>query len=198
MDKRQQYFDSFADEWDKMFTAEDLEILDFLINSFDIREDFKVADLGCGTGVQFDMLRRKVGPGGLVVGIDFSSRMLHKAKLNFPFSNIIAIDGDVESLPLKGDHFDMAISFAAFAHFPHPKLVIQEASRILKKGGSFHIIHLMSSKELERHHLRAGGPVAHDHIPTSEQMKGLLESNNFTGIVVTDHPGLYLANAIKG
>ncbi len=198
MDKRKQYFDSFADEWDKMFTAEDLEILEFLINSFDIRDGFSVADLGCGTGVQFDMLRRRVGPEGLIVGVDFSSRMLHKAKLNFPFSNIIAIDADVESLPLKGDHFDMAISFAAFAHFPHPKLVIQEASRILKKGASLHIIHLMSSKELERHHLRAGGPVAHDRVPSLDQMKELLESYGFTDIKITDHPGLYLANAIKG
>lgn len=197
MDNRKDYFESFADEWDKMFTAEDLEILEFLINSFGIKEGDKVVDMGCGTGVLFDFLRRKVGGKGIIVGVDFSTRMLHKAKMNFPFNNIIAIDGDVEEVPLKTDHFDVAISFAAFAHFPHQELVIREAARILKPGGSFNIIHLSSSKEMEEEHQRAGGPIENDHLPTREKMVELFSCCDFGEVKVTDHPGLYLASAIK-
>ncbi len=197
MDKRKEYFDSFADEWDKMFTAGDLEVLEFLIESFNIKKGFNVADLGCGTGVMFDLLRRKVGDDGLVVGVDFSTNMLHKAKLNFPFSNIIAIDGDVETLPLRSDHFDLAISFAAFAHFPHQEIVIKEASRILKSGGTFNIIHLMSRRELEDYHHKSGGPVTHDNVPTLKKMRELFKCCNFKDVKVTDHPGLYLAIGTK-
>jgi len=197
MNERKAYFESFADEWDKMFTAQDLEVLEFLIDSFAIKTGNRVVDLGCGTGVLFDLLRRKVGEKGMIVGVDFSSRMLHKAKMNFPFSNIIAIDGDVEDMPLRSDFFDIAISFAAFAHFPRQEAVITEAARILKPGGSFNIIHLSSSKEMVEEHHRVGGPVAEDSVPDAKKLQKLFQDHNFKDIKVTDHPGLYLAIGIK-
>lgn len=198
MINRREYYDSFAEEWDKMFTAEDIEVLSFLIESFDIKKHDKIVDLGCGTGVLFDLLRRRVGPEGLVVGVDLSSVMVKKARKNFPFKNILAIDADAEMLPLKSGLFDVAVSFAAFAHFTCQELVMEEASRILKKGGKFHIIHLLSSKELDTYHLKAGGPVAEDHIPPLEKMKELFEKGNFVDVSIIDHPGLYLANGTKG
>jgi len=198
MDDRREYFDSFAEEWDKMFTAEDIEVLSFLIESFDIKEYDKIVDLGCGTGVLFDLLRRRVGPDGLVVGVDLSSAMVKKARKNFPFKNILEIDADAEMLPLKSELFDVAVSFAAFAHFTCQESVMEEASRILKKGGKFYIIHLLSSKELETYHLKAGGPVADDHIPPLEKMRELFEKGNFIDVSIIDHPGLYLAQGTKG
>ncbi len=198
MDKRREYFDAFAEEWDKMFTAEDLEVLSFLIESFDIKKNDKIVDLGCGTGVLFDLLRRRVGPEGMVVGVDLSEEMVKKARKNFPFKNIMTIDADAEMLPLKSDLFDVAVSFAAFAHFTCQERVMEEASRILKKGCKFHIIHLLSSKELDTYHLKAGGPVADDHIPPLERMKEIFSQGNFVDVSIIDHPGLYLAVGTKG
>jgi ubiquinone/menaquinone biosynthesis C-methylase UbiE len=198
MDKhRRKYFDSFVDEWDKMFTAEDLELLEFLIDSFNIKKDSLVADLGCGTGVLFDLVRRRVGPEGMVIGVDFCSRMLKKARLNFPFENIHTVDGDVENLPLQSDYFDYAITFAAFAHFTNPARVMEETARILKKGGYFYIIHLLSSEELEDYHHQIGGPVAEDHLPSRDEMVGLFGGGSFVDIKITDHPGMYLAQGVK-
>jgi demethylmenaquinone methyltransferase/2-methoxy-6-polyprenyl-1,4-benzoquinol methylase len=198
MESRRKYFEAQAEEWDKTFIAEDLEILSFLINSFDIREGYKIADLGCGTGILFDILRRKVGSKGLVIGVDFCSAMVRRARINFPFENVVAIDADAEMLPLRSECVDAAISFAAFAHFEHQELVMEEASRILKNGGSFHIIHLLGSQELENYHHKAGGPIAKDHIPPQEKMKELFQRGHFTDVKITDHPGLYLAEGIKG
>lgn len=198
MDERKSYFESCADDWDKMFTAEDLEILSFLIDSFNIKEGSKVVDLGCGTGVLFDMMRRKTGPEGMVVGVDFSSRMVRRARKNFPFRNVYEVDGNVEELPLKADTFDYAVSFAAFAHFANPRKVVEEVSRVLKTGGQFHIIHLLSSKELEEYHHEVGGPVANDHLLSREDMMAVLERGQFINVKITDHPGLYLTTAVKG
>ncbi len=198
MDDRREYFDSFAEEWDKMFTAEDLEILSFLIESFDIQKDYKVVDLGCGTGILFDLLRRRVGPGGLIVGVDLSEAMIQRARRNFPFKNIVAIDADAQMLPLKSAWFDVAISFAAFAHFENQERVMKEASRILRKDGKFYIIHLLSSKELDTYHHKVGGPLADDHIPPLEKMKELFAQGHFINVSITDHPGLYLAKGTKG
>jgi demethylmenaquinone methyltransferase/2-methoxy-6-polyprenyl-1,4-benzoquinol methylase len=198
MDERRKYFESYADDWDKMFTAEDLEILSFLIDSFDVKPGAKVIDLGCGTGVLFDIIRRKVGDRGMVVGVDFCTKMVKKARRNFPFTNIYEIDADVEFLPLKSNAFDYAVTFAAFAHFTDSKAVMEETSRVLKPGGAFHIIHLLGSKELEEHHQTVGGPVAEDHLPGREEMMNLFEHGHFINVKITDHPGLYLASGIKG
>ncbi len=197
MESRREYFESFAEEWDKNFTAEDLEILSYQIDLFKIRVGGRVLDLGCGTGVLFDNLRRKVGASGLVVGVDFSGKMIHKARQNFPFDNCIVIGADAENLPLKAQIFDLVISFASFAHFADKRKVIMEASRILRPEGSLHILHLLGSKELENHHHQAGGPVAKDHLPPREKMMQMLAEGQFTGATITDHHGLYLASAVR-
>ena len=134
---RKKYFEACADEWDKSFTAEDYEILSFLIDSFNISKKAKIADLGCGTGIMFDMLRRKVGSDGMIVGVDFSGRMVKKARQNFPFDNVYEVDGDVEDLPLQSGSFDMAISFAAFAHLPIRRKSWKRPRGFSNRAGNF-------------------------------------------------------------
>lgn len=195
--ERRKYFEQFVEEWDKMFTAEELELLEFLIDSFNFREGYKIADLGCGTGVMFDIIRRRIGPKGIIVGVDFCSRMLQKARMNFPFENIYTVDGDVEDLPLKSNAFDIALTFAAFAHFSNQKRAMEEAARILKPGGHFYVIHLVSSSELEEQHQQMGGPIAQDRLPAHEDMLDLFSNGGFIHVKITDHPGLYLAQGVK-
>jgi len=87
MDKKQEYFDHFGEDWDKDLTAEDLERLQHLIDNVNVHSGEYVCDLGCGTGVMFDMLRRRVGEKGYIIGVDFAPRVAHKAHDNFPFHN---------------------------------------------------------------------------------------------------------------
>ena len=107
-DPHQEFFDNLAAEWDLRYTAEDLERLYRLVNRLPITEDMDLLDLGCGTGILFDMLRRRVGPGGLVTGVDFSIRMAQKAHRNFPFSNVTVVDADAARLPFQDSSYDMA------------------------------------------------------------------------------------------
>ncbi len=197
MDRRKEYFESWVDDWDKEFTTEDREILDFVLTSFSIKEGARIVDLGCGTGVMFDMLRRSVGKSGMVVGIDYCGKMIQKAHRNFPFENIFEIDADVENLPIADGSMDCAISLAAFAHFSNQRKVLEEAARVLKPGGEFHVIHLMGSKELEEYHQKVGGPISDDHLPSHDDMVGLFEHGGFEEVKITDHPGLYLASGKK-
>jgi len=197
MDARREYFESSAEDWDKNFTAEDLEVLSHFLESFNVKKGDRIVDLGCGTGVLFDNLRRMVGPAGLVLGLDFSRHMARKAKRNFPFDNCLVIDADAHNIPLPDSAFDMVISFAAFAHFADKGRVISEVARILKPGRSFHILHLLGSKELVAHHHQAGGPVSMDHLPSGEELRKMLIDAHFDEITLTDHQGLYLASAVK-
>jgi len=45
-----------------------------------LRPGATVLDLGCGTGLNFDLLARAVGTGGRIVGVDASAEMLAQAR----------------------------------------------------------------------------------------------------------------------
>ena len=86
-DKHQAFFDRLASEWDLHYTAEDLERLSHQVDRFGIKAAMDILDIGCATGVLFDLIRRKVGEKGSVTGIDFSLAMAVQAHRNFPFPN---------------------------------------------------------------------------------------------------------------
>ena len=195
-DVHQEFFDRLAEEWDLHFTAEDLERLSHLVESLPVKEGMHVLDLGCGTGILFDMLRRRVGSTGTVTGVDFSFKMAQRAHRNFPFGNVNVVDADVIALPSRDRCFDMAVAFAAFPHFSDKQRALDEIHRVLKPQGRFYIIHLESSKELSEEHRRIGGAVAADEIPSADQMRAMFDRSRFSDLVIEDHPGLYLASAV--
>ena len=196
-DKHQEFFDRLAAEWDLMFTAEDLERLSHVVDRLEIREGMDILDLGCGTGILFDLLRRRVGPGGLVTGVDFSIQMAQKAHRNFPFENVTVVDADAINLPFGDSTYDMAVSFSAFAHFSDKKKALSELDRVLKPGAPFHIFHLASSLELAEEHNRIGGIVQDDKLPTESELREMFAASSFEKVSIQDHPGLYLATAVN-
>jgi ubiquinone/menaquinone biosynthesis C-methylase UbiE len=174
-----------------------MERLSRIVDTLGVKEGMDILDLGCGTGVLFDMLRRKVGPNGSVTGVDFSWQMVLKAHRNFPFSNVNVVDADVIALPFADSSFDMGVAFAAFPHFSNKQQAANEIHRGLKPGARLYIIHLNSSKELSEMHHRIGGVVENDVLPPEEHLRQILNSSKFSDVRVEDHPGLYLASAIN-
>ena len=197
-DPHQEFFDLLASEWDLMFTTEDLERLSNIVDNIEVNPGMNVIDLGCGTGILFDIIRRKVGPQGSVTGVDFSLQMVLKAHRNFPFPNVNCIDGDVVALPFCSDYFDMGVAFSAFPYFSDKQQAVDEVHRVLKENSKFYIIHLQSSKELSAIHHRIGGVVADDELPSSESLIEIFHNSKFTDVVIDDEPGHYLATAVAG
>lgn len=64
----------------------DLELLAFepwrhaCVQRLALRPGDAVLDLGCGTGLSFDLLQRRIGPAGRIVGIEQSAEMLARAR----------------------------------------------------------------------------------------------------------------------
>jgi SAM-dependent methyltransferase len=91
-------------------------------------------ELGCGTGYVSAWLARL---GARPVGIDNSGRQLNTARrlqaefgVRFPL-----IHGDAETVPLRDESFDLAISEYGAAIWCDPYRWIPEASRLLRPGG---------------------------------------------------------------
>ena len=194
-DIHQEFFDKLASEWDLHYTAEDLERLSHLVRNLGIESGMDVLDMGCATGVLFDLLRRRVGANGQVVGIDFSLNMARKAHHNFPFPNVNVVDADAVNLPFRESVFDMAVAFSSFPHFSSKKKSLEETHRVLKPGAHIYIIHLVSSKKVSESHRKIGGPLANDELPSPDELVPLFRSSGYKDIEIEEHSNLFLASA---
>jgi demethylmenaquinone methyltransferase/2-methoxy-6-polyprenyl-1,4-benzoquinol methylase len=65
----------------------------------------QVLDVGCGTGLNFSLLQRKITPEGRIVGIDRSAEMLHQARRRAErrgWNNVILIQADATTMSPAG------------------------------------------------------------------------------------------------
>ena len=196
-DPHQAFFDNLAAEWDLQYTAEDMERLSHLMDKLGVQPGMCVLDLGCATGILFDILRRKVGSDGLITGVDISIAMAERAHRNFPFDNVTVVDADACCLPIQDSTYDMAVSFAAFPHFHRKDWALSEVCRVLKEGAKYFIIHLASSKELADQHHEEGGVLANDELPSEADLRRMFAESCFEDVQIEDHPGLFLASAVN-
>ncbi|WP_423743280.1 methyltransferase domain-containing protein (plasmid) [Haladaptatus sp. SPP-AMP-3] len=65
-----------------------------------------VVEMGCGTGANFPHLRRRVGPGGRVIGVDFTRGMLEQARDRIDregWENVHIVQADAATFSLRED-----------------------------------------------------------------------------------------------
>jgi ubiquinone/menaquinone biosynthesis C-methylase UbiE len=92
----------------------------------------KILELGCGTGI-ISLLLSKYDKVNNIQRycMDFSFNMVKIAKKRCSY----CIQSDMESIPFRGDSFDIVYVHSAIHHFPHFKDILIEAKRILKPNG---------------------------------------------------------------
>ena len=196
MSKRE-YFNDHANRWDELYHQQNSEQLQALVKRFEIRKSDWILDVGTGTGILLPYLIRHIGEEGRLFALDFSSEMLSLAKSRLPDERISFVNSDVGKMPLQNELIDRVICFASFPHFEDKPKALREMSRVLKKGGKLFIAHLLSSQKIKAHHLKAGGEVKNDTLPSGRVMKKMMMKAKFRGIRIIDQPSLYLAQGEK-
>ena len=104
----------------------------------DIQPGDRVLDLGSGSGIDLFIAANKVGPSGLVTGIDMTEEQLEKSRIlaaDAGFSNVTFMKGYIEDLPFGDDEFDVVISNGVINLSPSKAKVFREIYRVLKPGG---------------------------------------------------------------
>ncbi len=99
-----------------------------------------VLDLGSGGGIDVLLSARRVSPGGKAYGVDMTDEMLALARKNqrkAGVENVEFLKGEIEDVPLPGDHVDVVISNCVINLSPNKPRVFSEAFRVLKPGGRF-------------------------------------------------------------
>ncbi len=101
-----------------------------------------VVDLGSGAGNDCFVARSIVGPSGKVIGVDFTEKMVEKARANaekLKLNNVEFRYGDIEKMPITADAADVVVSNCVMNLVPDKKKAFAETFRILKAGGHFSI-----------------------------------------------------------
>jgi len=105
-----------------------------------IKEGDHVLDLGSGAGNDCFVARAIAGEKGRVTGIDFTEKMIDKARENcriLGYDNIEFVLGDIEQMPLPDNSFDVVISNCVLNLVPDKSLAFSEIFRVLKPGARF-------------------------------------------------------------
>lgn len=93
----------------------------------------QVLDVACGTGVLACAALDRVGPRGLVIGLDPNTDMLSVARRKG--TRVEWREGKAESLPFPDASFDAAISQFGLMFFDDPPTALREMMRVLRPGG---------------------------------------------------------------
>ena len=116
-----------------------------------IKEGHTVIDLGSGAGNDAFVARRVVGPTGHVYGIDFTPRMIERARINaskLGYTNVEFLQGDIENLPLRDNLANVVVSNCVINLVPDKGKAFKEMYRVLKPGGQFSISDMVLTGEL--------------------------------------------------
>ena len=107
-----------------------------------IKKGDVVVDLGSGAGNDCFIARHETGETGKVIGIDFTTAMVDKARANAEvrgFNNVEFRQGDIEAMPITSNVADVIVSNCVLNLVPNKDGVFKEIYRVLKPGGHFSI-----------------------------------------------------------
>lgn len=153
--------------------------LDRVLGAVVLDGDERVLDVGCGTGVLLEQLRRR-HPGLELQGIDPSEGMLEIARKRCG-ADVSLAQGQAEKLPYPADAFDVIVSVSALHYFAEPPQAIAEMHRVLRPAGRVVIVDWCAdffAMRLFARWLRLrGGALGRIH--RVEEIDGLLKDHGF-------------------
>ena len=160
-----------------------------------------VIDLGSGAGNDCFVARAATGEKGKVIGIDFTEKMIEKARVNaekLNYHNVEFRFGDIEHMPVSADMADVVVSNCVLNLVPNKFNVLKEVYRVLKPGGHFSISDIVLEGELpgkikEAAEMYAG--CISGAIQKNVYME-LIEATGFTNITIQKEKNIFLPDDI--
>ena len=116
-----------------------------------IKKGDTVIDLGSGAGNDCFVARSLAGETGKVIGVDFTERMIEKARKNaekLQYNNIEFRQGDIEDLPVSDDTADVVVSNCVLNLVPNKRQAFAETYRVLKPGAHFSVSDIVLEGDL--------------------------------------------------
>jgi demethylmenaquinone methyltransferase/2-methoxy-6-polyprenyl-1,4-benzoquinol methylase len=114
------------------------------VHALGLRAGDTVIDMACGTGLNFPLLERVVGPGGRIVGVDLTDAMLARAQDRIEtngWSNISLVQADAAGFDFPPG-VDAILSTYAMTQVPECAEVVAHGAKALSGGGRWAVLDL--------------------------------------------------------
>ena len=118
----------------------------------DLNEGETVLDLGSGGGIDVLLSARRVGPTGMVYGLDMTDEMLelaNKNKAEAGATNVEFLKGFIEEIPLPDSAVDVVISNCVINLSADKNAVFREMARVIKAGGRVGVSDVVADNGLD-------------------------------------------------
>jgi SAM-dependent methyltransferase len=126
-------YDTVADTYERVAVPWFSGLAGDLVAAAEIGTGSSVLDVGTGTGLVAQIARGAVGPSGLVVGVDPSTRMLAMAVDRGRLDRAIA--ALTPGLPFPAHIFDAVVANLVISHVTELDLRLRDMVRVLRPGG---------------------------------------------------------------
>jgi len=157
-----------------------------LISQANIERAHSVLDVGCGTGTLIVMLKRQY-LAVQVVGLDPDSKALLRARKKVGRAGVsVQLDqGFADELPYGEQSFDRVFSSFMFHHLDEDERerTSREVLRVLKPGGSFHLLDFVSNETSHGFFERLFAGHALMKTNTNERILQLITRAGFTNVM---------------
>ncbi len=146
----QQMYNRWAKNYDKSLWL--FRLIGFRIRAYrkaavenlNLNHGDAVVDLGCGTGLNFALLKEHIGATGTIIGADLSGAMLQKARRRVEknnWKNVRLVQSDIAKFSFP-DKTDAILSTLALTMSPDYDPIIKRAAETLEKGKRMSIFKL--------------------------------------------------------
>lgn len=152
---------SVWDRWSDWYTLSEEDFAPIrasLVDDLDLQPGDRVLDVGCGPGVNFELLREAVGEAGHVVAVDYSPEMVRAARLRIEdrgWENVTVERADATTAGLGSD-YDGAVATLSMSVMPDIDRAVRNVHASLAPGAPFGVLDL---GPVESGPLRAANPL---------------------------------------
>jgi ubiquinone/menaquinone biosynthesis C-methylase UbiE len=114
------------------------------VQALGLRAGDTVVDMACGTGLNFSLLEKAIGPAGRIVGVDLTDAMLAQAQDRIEtngWSNVSLVQADAAGFDFPTE-VDAILSTYALSQVPECAAVIAHGAAALSAGGRWVVLDL--------------------------------------------------------
>jgi demethylmenaquinone methyltransferase/2-methoxy-6-polyprenyl-1,4-benzoquinol methylase len=143
------------------------------VQALSLRSGATVIDIACGTGLNFPIIERIIGPGGQIVGVDITDAMLTRARDRVSahgWDNVSLVQSDAAEYVFPS-RVDAIMSTYAMTQIPECAQVIANGAAALSAGGHWAVLDLKVPGSTPRWLIRLSTEVVRPHASIDEWIK---------------------------